>query len=253
MRSRSRWTRIDAADIAKNAEFSVTEALRSVPGMRVQTLGGPGSFTRIVTRGLRPQDTAITVDGLRFRDAATTQGDATPFLQDLLMLGTERIEVLRGTGSSVYGSNATGGVVNLVTDTGGGPWHGEVKAEGGGLGMLRGWRGWAADRAEAGRISAPERNRRTCCSGVDGNDRFRNHSVQSAAQFRPGATGTLSVYVWAADSFAQVNSTPFAAPAANLPRGGHCERGPGFARRAASDRSGPAVFVYGREFRAEPG
>src|SRR6476660_863076 len=109
---------LDSADLAKNAEFSVTEALRSVPGMRVQTLGGPGSFTRIVTRGLRPQDTAITVDGLRFRDAATTQGDATPFLQDLVLLGTERIEVLRGTGSSVFGSNATGGVVNLVTDTG---------------------------------------------------------------------------------------------------------------------------------------
>ena len=89
--------------------------------MRIQTLGGPGSFTRIMTRGLRPQDTAITIDGLRFRDAATTQGDATPFLQDLVLLGTERIEVLRGTGSSVYGSNAIGGVVNLVTDTGGAP------------------------------------------------------------------------------------------------------------------------------------
>src|SRR4051794_37622529 len=125
---------LDAADLAKNAEFSVTESLRSLPGMRVQTLGGPGSFTRILTRGLRPQDTAITVDGLRFRDAATTQGDATPFLQDLLLLGTERIEVLRGTGSSVYGSNATGGVVNLVTVAGGGPVHGDILAEGGGLG-----------------------------------------------------------------------------------------------------------------------
>src|SRR4051794_17152690 len=117
---------LDAADLEKNAEYSVTESLRSLPGMRVQQLGGPGSFTRIVTRGLRPQDTAITMDGLRFRDAATTQGDATPFLQDLVLLGTERIEVLRGTGSSVYGSHATGGVVNIVSDTGGGPLHGEV-------------------------------------------------------------------------------------------------------------------------------
>ena len=70
---------------------------------------------------------------------ATTQGDATPFLQDLVLLGTERIEVLRGTGSSVYGSNATGGVVNLVTDTGGGAaGMARCKAEGGGLGMMRG-------------------------------------------------------------------------------------------------------------------
>jgi vitamin B12 transporter len=217
---------LDAADVAKNAESSVTEALRSLPGMRIQTLGGPGAFTRIVTRGLRPQDTAITVDGLRFRDAATTQGDATPFLQDLVLLGTERIEVLRGTGSSIYGSNATGGVVNLVTDIGGAPWHGEVKAEGGGLGMMRG----------LARLGGGSRGGRTHFSagaqstdllrGVDGNDRFRNHSVQGAAQFRPVSGATLSAYVWGADSFAQVNSTPYAAPAANLPAGDIIEAAP---------------------------
>src|SRR5262249_34026509 len=54
------------SDLAKNAEFSATEPIRSVPGMQIQTLGGPGAFTRILTRGLRPQDTAITIDGLRF-------------------------------------------------------------------------------------------------------------------------------------------------------------------------------------------
>jgi iron complex outermembrane receptor protein len=210
---------LSAADLEKNAEFSVTESLRSLPGMRIQTLGGPGSFTRIVSRGLRPQDTAITVDGLRFRDAATTQGDATPFLQDLELLGSERIEVLRGTGSSVYGSNAIGGVVNLVTDTGGGPLHGEVRAEGGGLGMMRG----------LARLGGGSRGGRTQFSlgaqstqflrGVDGDDRFRNHSLQGSVQFRPAAETSLTIYGWAADSFAQVNTTPYAAPAANLPAG----------------------------------
>lgn len=210
---------LDAADLARNAEYSVAESLRSLPGMRIQTLGGPGAFTRIVTRGLRPQDTAITVDGLRFRDAATTQGDATPFLQDLALLGTERIEVLRGTGSSVYGSNATGGVVNLVTDTGGGPLHGEIKAEGGGLGMMRG----------LARLGGGSRNGRfnytaglqstNVLRGVDGNDRFRNHSVQGSAQYRPFASTSLTARVWASDSFAQVNNTPFAGPASTLPAG----------------------------------
>src|SRR5262249_27682577 len=109
---------LDSADLAKNAEFSVTESLRSLPGMRIQTLGGPGSFTRIVTRGLRPQDTAITIDGMRFRDAATTQGDASSFLEDLSLVDAERIEVLRGTGSAVYGSNATGGGLKLVSESG---------------------------------------------------------------------------------------------------------------------------------------
>jgi iron complex outermembrane receptor protein len=210
---------LDSADLAKNAEFSVTESLRSLPGMRIQTLGGPGSFTRIVTRGLRPQDTAITIDGMRFRDAATTQGDATPFLQDLVLLGAERIEVLRGTGSSVYGSNATGGVVNLVTDSGGAPLHGEVKAEGGGLGMMRGLARLAGG-SRGGRIQFSAGAQSTdFLSGVDGDDRFRNHSVQGSLQFRPVSTASLTAYLWAADSFAQVNSTPYAAPAANLPAG----------------------------------
>jgi iron complex outermembrane receptor protein len=210
---------IYAADMAKNAEFSVAESLRSVPGMRIQTLGGPGSFTRIVIRGLRPQDTAITVDGLRFRDAATTQGDATPFLQDMMLLGTERIEALRGAGSSVYGSHATGGVVNLVTDTGGGPLHGEIKAEGGGLGMMRGLARMGGG-TKNGRMNFSAGAQSTnVLNGVDNHDRFRNHSVQGAAQYRviPGAS--LTARVWAADSFAEVNNTPFAAPAANLPAG----------------------------------
>jgi iron complex outermembrane receptor protein len=210
---------LNGADLARNAEYSVTESLRSLPGMRIQTLGGPGSFTRIVSRGLRPQDTAITVNGLRFRDAATTQGDATPFLQDMMLLGTERIEVLRGTGSSVYGNNAIAGVINLVTDTGGGPLHGEIKAEGGGLGMMRGL-AKVGGGSRGGRMQFSAGAQSTgVLSGVDGNDGFRNHSVQGSVQFRPVSKTSLTTYLWAADSFAQVNSTPFAGPTASLPAG----------------------------------
>ena len=206
-----------AEDLEHNAEFSVTESLRSLPGMRIQTLGGPGASTRILTRGLRPQDTAVTMDGFRFRDAATTQGDVTPFLQDLYLADAERIEVLRGTGSSVYGSNAIGGVVNIVTDTGGGWLHGDIKAEGGGLGMMR-----AAARAGGGSIGGRVNVSAGLQSidflrGVDGDDRLRNQTAQGSLQVRPARGASLAVRLWASDSFAQINSTPFAAPAANLP------------------------------------
>ena len=67
------------------------------------------------------KDTAVLIDGLRFRDAAATQGDASGLLEDLIVTDVSRLEVLRGSGSSLYGSNAVGGVVNVVTDEGGGP------------------------------------------------------------------------------------------------------------------------------------
>ena len=244
---------VNAADLARNAEFSVTESLRSLPGMRIQTLGGPGSFTRIVTRGLRPQDTAITVDGLRFRDAATMQGDATPFLQDLVLLGTERIEVLRGTGSSVYGNNAIGGVVNLVTDMGGGPLHGEIQAEGGCLGMMRGLaRLGGGSRGGRTQFSAGAQST-DVLRGIDGNDRFRNHSVQGSAQFRPSAKTSLAAYLWAADSFAQVNSTPYAAPAANLPAGDIVTALPVSLDVQHRIEAGLPFAFGGREFRSRSG
>ncbi len=70
----------DTISQARN-EYSLSEAIQSVAGMRVQSLGGPGSFTRILMRGLRAQDTSIAVDGLRFRDAGTTKVTPHPSLK----------------------------------------------------------------------------------------------------------------------------------------------------------------------------
>jgi len=128
---------VNSEDIDLRDELSISESIRNVPGLRVQTLEGPGSFTELKVRGLRAQDTAVLIDGMRFRDAASISGDATSFLGDMNIIDTERIEVLRGSGSSLYGSHALGGVVNITSRPGGGPTHGTFLAEGGGLGMIR--------------------------------------------------------------------------------------------------------------------
>src|SRR5882672_495495 len=128
---------VDSEDIDLRNEISISEALRTVPGLRIQTLEGPGSLTEIKIRGLRAQDTAVLIDGMRFRDAASISGDATAFLGDMNIIDTDRIEVLRGSGSSLYGSHALGGVINITSRPGGGPTHGAVLLEGGGLGMIR--------------------------------------------------------------------------------------------------------------------
>jgi iron complex outermembrane receptor protein len=129
---------VSAERMNRRGVFQISEAVRVLPGVQVQTLEGPGSFTTIKTRGLRSFDTAILVDGLRFQDAASPQNDASAFLQDLIATDTERIEFLRGSASSLYGSNAMAGVINIVSRNGGGPPHGELRTEGGGLGLFRG-------------------------------------------------------------------------------------------------------------------
>ena len=67
------------------ADFSLAESLRTIPGFRVQQLGGFGRTATIKTRGLRNQDTAILIDGIRFRDASAITGDASPFLSDFTL------------------------------------------------------------------------------------------------------------------------------------------------------------------------
>ena len=129
---------VDRAELDQRAIQSAADGIRELPGIRIEQRGGPGYNTTIQIRGLRTFDTAVLIDGMRFRDVDATQGDASSFLTDLLVVDTARIEVLRGAGSSVYGTNAIGGVINIVTDSGIGPFHGSVTADGGGLGEFRG-------------------------------------------------------------------------------------------------------------------
>src|SRR4030095_106353 len=89
---------VGAQEIDQRREISIAEALRTVPGLRAQQYRSPGAFTRIQSRGLRDTDTAILIDGLRLRDASTTQGDATSFIEELFVVNPDRIEILRGSG-----------------------------------------------------------------------------------------------------------------------------------------------------------
>ncbi|HXQ74156.1 MAG TPA: TonB-dependent receptor [Pyrinomonadaceae bacterium] len=201
-------TVVDTQEIEERNEFAIPESLRTVPGLRVQQLGGPGSFTSIKTRGLPSEDTAVLIDGIRFRDAASTQGDASGLLEDLIVTDVSRLEVLRGSGSSLYGSNAVGGVVNVVTDEGGGPIHGSILAEGGNLGLFR-------TRAQ---VAGGMNNNRVVYSagfsflnvtrGIDNEDEARTTSGQGRILFRLTPTATLSGRIYTANSRLQLNNSP---------------------------------------------
>ena len=124
-------TVVDNEEIEARHEITLTEALRGVPGVRVQQQGSQGELTSLRLRGQRNFDTAILLDGLRIRDASDPNGSAFVLMADLLPVDLDRVEVLRGSGSSIYGTNAIGGVINLVQSTGNGTPHFEAGWEGG--------------------------------------------------------------------------------------------------------------------------
>jgi vitamin B12 transporter len=205
-------TVIDARQIELRDEYSVLETLRAAPGVRVVQQGGPGAFASLRIRGLRSFDTGVLVDGLRFRDAADTQGSANGFINELNVVSLDRVEVLRGSGSSLYGSNAIGGVVNLVTDSGGGRLRGQAQIEGGGLGLVRG-RGAVAGGAMDDRLFySAGLSQLNVIDGVDGDDRTRQTSLHGLLGYHFTPNVTLSGRVFANDAFAALNESPAAAP-----------------------------------------
>jgi vitamin B12 transporter len=205
-------TVIDARQLELRDEYSILEALRTTPGARVVQQGGPGGFANVRIRGLRSIDTGVLIDGQRFRDAADTQGSANGFINELNVVNLERVEVLRGSGSSLYGSNAIGGVVNLVTDSGGGRLRGQALIEGGGLGLFRG-RGSVAGGALDDRLFySAGLSHLNVSRGVDGDDRARQTGLQGLLGYHFTPNVTLYGRAYANDAFATLNESPEAAP-----------------------------------------
>jgi vitamin B12 transporter len=208
---------VDADELVRRNEFSLAEAIRTLPGIRVKTLEGPGSFTKIQTRGLRAQDTAVLIDGMRFHDAASIQNDATSFLGGMVLSDTERIEFLRGSGSSLYGSNALGGVLNITSRPGGGPLRGDFRVEGGGLGMVR-----SVGRASGGLFSdrltfSGAGSHLYVTNGVRDGLPYRNNSGQGTAKFSITPRMSFTVREWYVSDYAVSTESPVRIAAAAPP------------------------------------
>src|ERR1043166_1956961 len=181
---------IDAQQMRDRADFTLIDSLRTIPGFRVQQLGGFGKTANIKTRGLRNQDTAVLIDGIRFRDPAAITGDASPFISDFTLTSVDRVEVLRGSGSSLYGTNAIGGVVDFRTAEPRNGAHGQVGAAVGGLGLGR-FRGVVSHGANKFGILGGV-SRTVYTKGIDSDDDAHNTNVQARIDGRPGSKTNIS-------------------------------------------------------------
>ncbi len=109
-------TVIDRTTIETQGYTTVTEALGAVPGLRIVQSGGPGGVSSVFIRGTNSNHVLVLRDGLQVNDPSDP-GNSFNFGVDTLN-DIERIEVIRGPMSGVYGSGAIGGVINIVTRRG---------------------------------------------------------------------------------------------------------------------------------------
>jgi vitamin B12 transporter len=122
-------TVITAEDIQRRQYRSVSDALRSVPGLHVVQTGGPGQQTSVFMRGANSNHTLVLIDGIEASDPSSPAG-AVDF-SNLWLDNVERIEIVRGPQSTLYGSDAIGGVIHISTRRGEGELGGTGKLEGG--------------------------------------------------------------------------------------------------------------------------
>jgi iron complex outermembrane receptor protein len=206
-------TLINEEQIEAKRELTLSEALRGTPGLRVQQQGSYGTITSLRLRGQRNYDTAILLDGLRVRDAADINGSALPFITDILPADLDRVEILRGSGSSIYGTNAIGGVVNLVTKTGTGPARYEASFDGGSLALfrerLKGSGGIGKRAGYSFGLSRIDVRR-----GVDGSDEYGNTAAGARFQFDATPSINIGANFYGTLSDARTNNDPFALPPA---------------------------------------
>ena len=123
---------VTAEDIKAAQTVDVSTLLATTPGVSFSRNGGVGGSTSVRIRGAETDQTVVVVDGVKLNDPSSTGGGFN--FSNLLAGDIARIEILRGAQSTLWGSQAIGGVVNVITAEAETPFEGQVSAEGGSMG-----------------------------------------------------------------------------------------------------------------------
>lgn len=105
-------TVITGEELEERQVRATSDALRTVPGVAVSRSGPIGQITQVRIRGAESNQTLVVIDGIEMNNPAST---SEFYFNNLLTTGIGRIEVLRGPQSALYGSDAIGGVINVLT------------------------------------------------------------------------------------------------------------------------------------------
>ncbi|MCJ7499097.1 TonB-dependent receptor [bacterium] len=196
-------TVITAQEIEASGVNSVSEILNTVPGLDIFRLGGVGQQSSVLLRGADPAHLLVLVDGFAVNDPGSPKG--TFNWAHMMAENIERIEVLRGPQSTLYGSDAMAGVINIITKRGKGELNAILKLEAGSFetrsGRLIIDGGDKLNYSLA--LSATESEGISVAEEADGNtekDGYRNLSMSGRIDVPVGTGGELTVTARMLDS-----------------------------------------------------
>ncbi|TPG38619.1 TonB-dependent receptor [Sphingomonas koreensis] len=129
-------TVIDRETIEQRQTVAISDLLATTPGVTVSRSGGLGTLTTLNIRGAEGDQTLVLIDGVRVNDPSSAGGGFD--FANLLAGSVERVEVLRGPNAVPWGSQAIGGVVNVVTQQPIDGFTGHAQIEGGSFGTAYG-------------------------------------------------------------------------------------------------------------------
>ena len=178
---------IDAERIRNSLADSVEDLLRRETGLQLSRNGGPGQAASVFIRGSGGSNTLVLIDGVRI-------GSATLGLAGLEAIGlsqVERIEVLRGPGSSLYGADAVGGVVQIFTRRGEAGLRINASAAVGGYGSRQGDVGISGAQAGFDYAASIGHERSEGVSALRAGDQFKNYNPDLDGYTR--STGQLNL------------------------------------------------------------
>ena len=204
-------TVLTAETIEASQTVGVADLLIRTPGVTLSSNGGIGSATSVRIRGAETDQTVAIIDGVKLNDPSGVGGGYN--FGNLLVGDIARIEVLRGAQSTLWGSQAIGGVVNIVTAEPSQPFEASINAEAGSRGTtyFRGAIGGAGERG-SWRLAASHYNTDGFSAYAQGaeDDGYQNFGLSGRANIR--ITEGVSVDLRALYSDGDLDVDGFAPP-----------------------------------------
>ncbi len=188
---------LDRQAIEQAGQSTLVDLLAGQPGIQTATTGGPGAGGSLYIRGTNSGHALVLVDGVRTGSATTGQAA----LENIPLSQVDRVEILRGPASALYGSDAIGGVVQIFTRRGGGTPRADFLA---GIGSQRTRQVQAGVAGASGELSYSLRLGRNATAGFDAlsspddRDGFRQDHASGRLAFALPGKGELSASFLAA-------------------------------------------------------